>query len=461
MKLWSKRFKKKTDNYFIKYTKSISLDKKLSFIDILFCITHLKMLNKKKILNKKEFLKVKKYLKFINKKIIEKKIKWKSELEDIHLNIENLVIKKNKKIGNKIRTARSRNDLITTELRFLIKKKIVKIFNCTKKLINNIIKISKKNIKVIMPSFTHMQIAQPTLLSHHMLAYKEMFLRDLKRLLLTYKITDCLILGSCAAVGTSIKIDRNFIKKKLGFKNINRNSIDGVSDRDYVIDFCNSCSMIMLHISRMSEEFIIWSNKIFNFIELPDDYSSGSSMMPQKKNPDIFELSRARTSLVISNLLSIFSIMKCLPLSYNKDYQEDKRITFSTYKLTFETLKIINKVIKKIKFKKKRMYKICKKDFCNSTDLAEEITKLGYPYKSAHKIVSKIISKFYKYKSFVKIPVKKLIKIGIKKKIINLINKMNILKSINSKNNVGNTSTKRVKIEIKKSIKEIKKVTIK
>ncbi|MGX7583058.1 argininosuccinate lyase [Candidatus Vidania fulgoroideorum] len=460
MSLWSKRFKKKINNSFFDYTKSIGFDKKFSYIDIKFCIVHLKMLKKNKFIKKNEYKIAKIFFRKIKNKILLKKIKWKSNLEDIHLNIEKLVINKNNKIGNKIRTARSRNDLTTTELRYFLKKKIRKIFYNLKRLVKIIINISKDKIKFVMPSFTHMQIAQPTLLSHHLLAYKEMFLRDLLRLKNVYKTLDCLILGSCAAVGTSIKINRFFLKKKLNFSKINRNSLDGVSDRDYVIDFCHSCSMIMLHISRISEEFILWSSNMFEFIIIPDEYSSGSSMMPQKKNPDVFEISRSRSSIVISNLFSIYSIMKCLPLSYNKDYQEDKRISFSSYKITIETIKILINVIKKIKFKKKNMYNTSKKNFSLSTDFAEKLTKLGTPYKKAHSIVSLIVSKFYKYRSFENIPKKKFLKVGIKKSLINWIKNLSVLDSVNLKKNIGNTSTKRVKKEIKRSFLQIKKILL-
>ncbi|UOQ37999.1 Argininosuccinate lyase [Candidatus Vidania fulgoroideae] len=455
---WSSRFKKKINKNFISYTNSIKFDRKFFHIDLLCCYAHAEILKNSEVIKKKELKKLKKCILDIKKKKI--KLKLRKNLEDIHLNIENLIIKKEKKIGNKIRTARSRNDLVTTELRFFIKKKTEKIFKTLKKLIYKILCICKKKIDVIMPSFTHMQIAQPTLLSHHLLAYKEMFLRDLKRLKYSYKSADYLILGSCAVVGTSIRVDREELKKKLGFKKVNRNSLDGVSDRDYVIDFCHSCSMIMMHISRMSEEFIIWSSKIFDFIELPDEYSSGSSMMPQKKNPDIFEVSRSRTSLVVSNLISIYSIMKCLPLSYNKDYQEDKRISFSTYKITLETLKIFNKIIKKIKFNKKKMFNSSKKDFSLATDIAEKMTKEGVPYKKAHKTVSSIVSKYGKYKEFKKIPSFFFLKNGLKKKTINWIKKLTIKKSIKSKKNIGNTSIKLVKYEIKMSKKKIRKVKI-
>ncbi|UOQ27856.1 Argininosuccinate lyase [Candidatus Vidania fulgoroideae] len=455
---WSSRFKKKMNKNFINYTNSIKFDQKFFYIDLLCCYAHAKILKDSKIIKKKEIKKLKKCILYIKKR--KSRLILKKSLEDIHLNIENLIIKKEKDIGNKIRTARSRNDLVTTELRIFIKKKTKKIFKILKKLISKILYVCKKEINIILPSFTHMQIAQPTLLSHHLLAYKEMFFRDLKRLKHSYKSADYLILGSCAVVGTSISVNREKLKKKLGFKKINRNSLDGVSDRDYVIDFCHSCSMIMMHISRMSEEFIIWSSKIFDFIELPDEYSSGSSMMPQKKNPDIFEISRSRSSLVVSNLISIYSIMKCLPLSYNKDYQEDKRISFSTYKITLETLKIFNKIIKRIKFNKTNMFNSSKKDFSLATDIAEKMTKEGIPYKRAHKLVSSIVLKYGKYKEFRKIPSSYLLKTGLKKSTISWIKKLTIRKSIEMKINTGNTSSKLVKKEINRTKKKIEKAKI-
>ncbi|MGX7589712.1 argininosuccinate lyase [Candidatus Vidania fulgoroideorum] len=460
MKKWSGRFKKKLSKSFIKYTMSITVDKRLALIDIICNIAHCNMLGKIGILNKKEKHKIVGILKRIFKKIKNKEIKWRKELEDIHLNIEKQVIKKNKKLGLKLRTARSRNDLSTTELRIWVKNKIRKIFRKLKALVEIIIKLSSKSKKIIMPSLTHFQIAQPIILSHYWLCYKNMFYRDIVRFKNSYKLADYMSLGSGAVSGTSFKIDRIYLSKKLRFRKISSNSIDGVSDRDYVIDFCFSCSMCMLHISRLCEEIVIFSSKLIDFISIDERYCSGSSMMPQKKNPDIFEVMRSKAGIVISGLISIIVIMKGLPLSYNKDYQEDKQICFNTADNLVKSVEILSKVIEKIKFKKNKLKRASEKDFSAATDLAEYLTKKGIPYMKSHKIVSRIVSKFIKKGNFREINKRDLKKVTSNKYVIQFIRNYNTYNIINKKTSIGGTSIRQIKKEIKRSKKELKKLTI-
>ncbi|MGX7458738.1 argininosuccinate lyase [Candidatus Vidania fulgoroideorum] len=459
-KKWSGRFKKQLSNSFIRYTMSIKTDRRLALIDIICNIAHCNMLRKIGIITIKEKYKVIRILENIFKRVKEKKLKWRKELEDIHLNIERKVVNKSKKLGFKIRTARSRNDLSTTELRIWLKNKTKDIFEILKKLIKTIIKLSIKSKNIVIPSLTHFQLAQPIMLSHYWLCYKNMFFRDLLRFKNSYIFTDQLPLGSGAVSGTSFKIDRKYLSKKLRFKKISSNSIDGVSDRDYVVDFCFSCSMCILHISRLCEEIVIFSSKLIDFISIDDRYCSGSSMMPQKKNPDIFEVMRSKTGIIISGLISIMIIMKGLPLAYNKDYQEDKRICFNTSDEIYISIKMLNKVITKLKFRKKKLKKASKMDFTIATDLAEYLTKKGMSYRKSHELVSTLVNKFEKKGSFKKINKKELNKVTSNKYVLKFIRKYNIYNIVNKKTSIGGTSIKQIKSEIKRSIREIKSIKI-
>ncbi|MGX7589432.1 argininosuccinate lyase [Candidatus Vidania fulgoroideorum] len=457
MKKFSKRFKKPVLKIFNKYTNSFKYDKKLIKEEILCLNAHTEMLFRIKIINKKEFNIIKKGLKFLN----FKKLNFKENFEDIHFYLENELIKKIGNPGKKIRIAKSRNDLVTTDLRIWIKKRIKKIILLIKKNISILLKIAKKNLKVIMPGFTHFQVAQPITFGHYILSYCEMFKRDIYRFKNFYNLINYLPLGSCALAGTNFKTDRIFLAKKLKFKKICRNSIDAVSDRDYVIDFIYSCSLNMLHISRICEEIIIFSNSIFNFYNLSDKICSGSSIMPQKKNPDSLEVIRSKFGTLLGNLVSFFSIMKSLPLSYNKDYQEDKKIIFSSYKILKNTLFFLKKIFKLIKLKKKRMLEASKKNFSTSTDLADYITKFGVPYKKSHSIVSEIAKKYENKKKNIN-----LLKKYISKKKFKIIereidNILNVKFSVKKKKSLGGTCYKNVFKEIKIFKKKIKRCYIK
>ncbi|MGX7589294.1 argininosuccinate lyase [Candidatus Vidania fulgoroideorum] len=438
MKKWSERFKKPLSNNFKKLTYSFDSDNFLIKQEIKCLKAHNDMLFKQNLISKKSRIKIKNCLNEINKSSVNKK----SNSEDIHFYVESILIKKLGSIGEQIRMARSRNDLVTTDLKMWIKNKIKKIFVLLKKIIKLFLLKSKQNIGLIMPGFTHLQIAQPVTFSHYLLCYCEMFLRDLFRLKNIHLSNDCMPLGSCAVSGTNFNTNRFFLAKKLGFKKINRNSIDSVSDRDYVFDFLYCNSVIMVHISRLSEELILWSG-IINFVELPDQYCSGSSIMPQKKNPDSLEVIRAKSSRIISNLFSMLSIMKSLPLAYNKDYQEDKSLVFETYNCVKISLKTIKSILKKIKVNKKKMLNFSKKNYSTSTDIADYLTMKGVPFVKSHNIVSKIVRKsieenieLKKIKlSFLKGTVSKNKIIKLKKFIL----KNNVEKSVKNKKSIGGT----------------------
>ncbi|MGX7582771.1 argininosuccinate lyase [Candidatus Vidania fulgoroideorum] len=384
---WSKRFKKPISNDFKDYTFSISKDIRLFKQEKKSILAHIYMLYKIKVINKYEKEKIISNLKKINKKDLDKKS------EDIHFALEKELKKKIGKISSKIRISRSRNDLSTNCLKLWVLEKNNFIVKKIKLFLKDIVFLSEKHFDTIMPSFTHSHIAQPITLGHYLLSLCEMFLRDSLRLKKISKINNFMPLGSCAISGTNLKTNRNIMKDILGYKEISRNSIDAVSDRDYVIDSIYCYSQIMIHISRICEDFINWSNKIYNFIDISDSYSSGSSLMPQKKNPDVFEVARSRSGIVIGNLFSILFIIKSLPMGYNKDLQEDKSLLFSSYDVLIKTINILKKIFNKITFNKKEMYKKSKMDFSNSTDISEFLSYKGMPYCDAYDVVSNSVLK--------------------------------------------------------------------
>ncbi|RKD26910.1 argininosuccinate lyase [Caminicella sporogenes DSM 14501] len=391
MKLWSGRFSKSTAKLVDEFNASIYFDKKLYKQDITGSIAHAKMLEKSNIITKEENLKIINALKEILKEIEQGKVKFKIEYEDIHMNIEKLLIDKIGEIGKKIHTARSRNDQVAVDIRLYLKEEINNICNLLKKLLKTLIDISEKNIDTIMPGYTHLQRAQPITLAYHIMAYFQMFKRDYLRLIDCLDRMDYLPLGAGALAGTSYNTDRKFIANELNFKGICENSLDAVSDRDFIIEFLSASSIIMMHLSRFCEELIIWNSSEFNFIEMDDSYSTGSSIMPQKKNPDVAELIRGKTGRIYGNLFNILTIMKSLPLAYNKDMQEDKPLLFDTVENLKPCLKIFNEMISTMKIKKNNMKNATKSGFMNATDVADYLVKKGIPFRNAHEIVGKMV----------------------------------------------------------------------
>ncbi|WIF95894.1 argininosuccinate lyase [Caminicella sporogenes] len=391
MKLWSGRFSKFTAKLVDEFNASIYFDKKLYKQDITGSIAHAKMLEKSNIITKEESLKIINALKEILKEIEQGKVKFKIEYEDIHMNIEKLLTDKIGEIGKKIHTARSRNDQVAVDIRLYLKEEINNICNLLKKLLKTLIDISEKNIDTIMPGYTHLQRAQPITLAYHIMAYFQMFKRDYLRLIDCLDRMDYLPLGAGALAGTSYNTDRKFIANELNFKGICENSLDAVSDRDFIIEFLSASSIIMMHLSRFCEELIIWNSSEFNFIEMDDSYSTGSSIMPQKKNPDVAELIRGKTGRIYGNLFNILTIMKSLPLAYNKDMQEDKPLLFDTVENLKPCLKIFNKMISTMKIKKNNMKNATKSGFMNATDVADYLVKKGIPFRNAHEIVGKMV----------------------------------------------------------------------
>ena len=351
------------------------------------------MLGKQKIINKKEQSAIVSGLKAIERDIEKNKVVFSKKLEDIHMNIESLLFKKIGKIAGKLHTARSRNDQVVTDLKLWVKKESKILDSELKKFQRTLINIATKNTETIMPGYTHLQIAQPITLAHHVLAYVEMIGRDRTRL------EDCLYrlnenpLGAAALAGTSFPIDRKYTTKELGFREPTKNAMDTVSDRDFVIEFLFVLSLIAVHLSKIAEEIVLWSNQQFNFINLPDDLSTGSSIMPQKKNPDGAELVRGKTSIIISNLSSMLNIIKGLPLSYSKDLQDDKQITFNSYDNVSLCIKVMNEILSKSTFNKTRMKELIDNSNATATDLANWLVqKLRYSFRDAYVVTGKIVS---------------------------------------------------------------------
>ncbi len=372
---------------------SIDIDQRLYKEDITGSIAHARMLGKQKIINKKEQSAIVSGLKAIERDIEKNKVVFSKKLEDIHMNIESLLFKKIGKVAGKLHTARSRNDQVVTDLKLWVKKESKILDSELKKFQRTLINIATKNTETIMPGYTHLQIAQPITLAHHVLAYVEMFGRDRTR------IEDCLYrlnenpLGAAALAGTSFPIDRKYTTKELGFREPTKNAMDTVSDRDFVIEFLFVLSLIAVHLSKIAEEIVLWSNQQFNFINLPDDLSTGSSIMPQKKNPDGAELVRGKTSIIISNLSSMLNIIKGLPLSYSKDLQDDKQITFNSYDNVSLCIKVMNEILSKSSFNKTRMKELIDNSNATATDLANWLVqKLRYSFRDAYIVTGKIVS---------------------------------------------------------------------
>ena len=372
---------------------SIDIDQRLYKEDITGSIAHARMLGKQKIINKKEQSAIVSGLKAIERDIEKNKVVFSKKLEDIHMNIESLLFKKIGKIAGKLHTARSRNDQVVTDLKLWVKKESKILDSELKKFQRTLINIATKNTETIMPGYTHLQIAQPITLAHHVLAYVEMIGRDRTRL------EDCLYrlnenpLGAAALAGTSFPIDRKYTTKELGFREPTKNAMDTVSDRDFVIEFLFVLSLIAVHLSKIAEEIVLWSNQQFNFINLPDDLSTGSSIMPQKKNPDGAELVRGKTSIIISNLSTMLNIIKGLPLSYSKDLQDDKQITFNSYDNVSLCIKVMNEILSKSTFNKTRMKELIDNSNATATDLANWLVqKLRYSFRDAYIVTGKIVS---------------------------------------------------------------------
>ncbi|MBQ7241327.1 MAG: argininosuccinate lyase [Firmicutes bacterium] len=391
MKLWGGRFTKSTDSATDHFHSSISFDQRMYKEDIEGSIAHAKMLGKQGIIPVEDSIAIQKALKEILGEIEEGKIEFSEAAEDIHMNIETILTERIGDAGKRLHTGRSRNDQVALDLRMYNKKEIIKIKAMVKELIKVLTDIAEKNTFTIMPGYTHLQKAQPVTLAHHLLAYAEMFKRDYERLSDAYRRTDVMPLGSGALAGTTYPLDREYVCELLGFSAVTLNSMDGVADRDFCIDLLTALSTIMMHLSRFCEEIILWSTNEFKFIELSDAYSTGSSIMPQKKNPDMAELIRGKTGRVYGNLLGLLTTLKGLPLTYNKDMQEDKEAVFGAIDTVKMCLPVFTNMLSTATFLKDNMLHGAKGGFSNATDAADYLTKKGVPFRDSHEILGRLV----------------------------------------------------------------------
>ncbi|QNU68266.1 argininosuccinate lyase [Ruminiclostridium herbifermentans] len=391
MKLWGGRFEKGTDKLVDDFNSSIRFDSRMYKHDILGSIAHANMLGKCGIISTEESTLIQNTLKAILSDIEAGKIEFEIDAEDIHMNIEKILISRIGDTGKKLHTGRSRNDQVALDIRMYLKDEINIIKDMLVNLENTIIKISEDNLDTILPGYTHLQRAQPITFAHHMMAYFEMFKRDIGRLSDCYSRMNVLPLGSGALAGTTYPLDRYMVANELGFNDVTQNSLDGVSDRDFAIELLSCLSILMMHMSRLSEEIILWSSHEFGFVELDDAYSTGSSIMPQKKNPDVAELARGKTGRVYGSLMTMLTVMKSLPLAYNKDMQEDKEAIFDAVDTVKMCLPVFSNMLATMKLRKTNMYKAAQGGFTNATDIADYLVKKGIPFRSAHEIIGKMV----------------------------------------------------------------------
>lgn len=456
-KMWGGRFSEKNSDLMQQINQSISFDKKLYKQDISGSIAHAKMLAKNKIIPDLDAKKIVNGLIEIEKEISNNKFFFKIELEDIHMNIESRLKEIIGESADYLHTARSRNDQVALDFRLFVRDKIDEILLLLNSLQQTIITKAKSNQNTILPGFTHLQVAQPVVLAHHLLAYFEMFKRDCSRLKdLRVRMNEC-PLGACALAGTSFNIDRNFVAKELGFDRPSANSMDSVSDRDFAIEFLSSLSLIANHLSRLSEELIIWSSAGFNFIKISDRFSSGSSIMPQKRNPDACELIRGKTGRIYGSLMSLLTTMKALPLTYFKDMQEDKEPVFDASENIILSLKAMAGIIGDISVNSSAMLKMANADFACATDLADWLVKnLKIPFRQAHHLTGEIVQLAEQKKlNLEQLNLKDLQKIN-KKITADIFNFLNVKNSTNSRNSYGGTSPQMVAKQIIEAEKYLK-----
>ena len=455
--VWGTRFNNPTSKIFEKIGASIDIDKRLFEEDIFGSIVHAKMLVKQKIINKKIGEKIIYGLKKIRGEIKKNKFNFNKKYEDIHLNIEKRLFEIIGENAGYLHIARSRNDQVITDFKLWIKKASAEVIKNINDLMRSFLKKSESNIHTIMPGFTHLKNAQPISFAHYLLAYIEMFKRDKKRFSSNINYIDECPLGVGALAGTSYKIDRNFTSKKLGFKKPTNNSIDSVSDRDFALDFLSSASICAMHISRFAEELIIWNSDIFKLIKLDDKMLTGSSIMPQKKNPDPAELIRGRAGKNFGLLQAMLTTMKGLPLSYYKDMQEDKELVFNSYDTLLESIIITNELVRSLKANRERMLSLSNEGYTTSTDFADYLVQNNnLSFREAYKISAKLVN--YAEKKG-----KKLNELSFNevKRMKNDLNKnvmkiFNVINSVNIKTSYGGTSTKNIKKMISKLKKELK-----
>ena len=456
-KLWNGRFSEKTDRMVEDFTSSIDIDKRLYSYDIEGSIAHCRMLAKASIISERDALALVEGLGVIKREIERGHFQFDKSLEDIHMHIETRLIEKVGKVAQKLHTARSRNDQVVLDVRMYLREETLNTVKLLVMLSKVIVDLAKTHIDVVLPGYTHLQRAQPVLLSHHFMAYYEMFSRDIERFNDGLKRINVLPLGSAAIAGTTYPIDRDYTAQLLGFPKVSANSIDAVSDRDFILEYLSAASICMVHLSRMSEELILWSTSEFGFIEIPDSFATGSSIMPQKKNPDVPELVRGKTGRVFGDLISLLTMMKALPLSYNRDMQEDKTALFQTVDILKKCIEIYVKMLPKLKINREVMERATSKGFLNATDMADYLVVSGMPFRQAHGCVGEAVAyALSQKKELHELSLKELKSFSshIKKDIFKILTTDQM---INRRNSFGGTALECVKAAIKEAEKELKK----
>ena len=454
--LWGGRFNEPTDEFVKIFGASVSFDKVLALYDIEGSIAHATMLSEVDVLTTTELKQILEGLDKVKDEVVNDQFSWSVELEDVHMNIESRLTEICGDSGKKLHTGRSRNDQVATDIRLYLRDQVQLITKELERLLNALLDLAEQEKETIMPGFTHLQAAQPISFGHHLLAYFEMLKRDRERLQESFKRINTMPLGSAALAGTSYPINRERTAELLGFERISLNSIDAVSDRDFAIEFASNASLIMMHLSRFSEELILWSSAQFEFISLPDSFCTGSSIMPQKKNPDVPELVRGKTGRVTGNLISLLTIMKGQPLAYNKDNQEDKEPLFDSVETIYSCLRVFADMVPTIKTNKENMYQSALKGYTTATDLADYLVKKGLAFRDAHDVVGKAVSYGIKEgKDLSEFSINELKNFNslIEEDIFDVIS---LEGSINSRNHLGGTSPNQISIAIKAGRKSIK-----
>ncbi len=390
-KLWGGRFSQPTDKFVEEFTASIDFDKRMYRYDIAGSSAHARMLAKQGIIAAAEAEQIIAGLTAILADIEAGNFEFQVGLEDIHMNVEARLIERIGPVGGKLHTARSRNDQVALDVRLYLRDELAEIAGYLDKLQGALLDQAEANLGVIMPGYTHLQTAQPVLFAHHMLAYYEMLRRDAGRLADVHKRLNYLPLGAGALAGTTFPIDREFVAKELGFDGVTRNSLDSVSDRDFAVEFCAAAALVMMHLSRLAEELVLWSSADFHFVDLSDAFCTGSSIMPQKKNPDVPELVRGKTGRVYGNLVSLLTLMKSLPLAYNKDMQEDKEPLFDSIDTVKGSLKVFADMIAQMSVNAEAMRVAAARGFSTATDVADYCVRKGLPFRQAHEVVGKTV----------------------------------------------------------------------
>lgn len=389
--VWSGRFSEPVDELVQRYTASVTFDKRMAVFDIQGSLAHAEMLCAQKIISTQDLADIMRGLKQISEEIASDSFDWQIALEDVHMNIERRLTDLIGDAGKRLHTGRSRNDQVATDIRLYLRSAIDDIDHLLHRLCESLLNLAEKHVDTILPGFTHMQVAQPVTFGHHLLAYAEMFNRDIERLQDCRKRVNRLPLGAAALAGTTFPIDRERVARTLEFEGVCRNSLDAVSDRDFAIEFCADAALIMTHISRMSEELIIWMSPRVGFIDIADRFCTGSSIMPQKKNPDVPELARGKTGRVTGHLMGLLILMKGQPLAYNKDNQEDKEPLFDTVDTVSDTLRIFADMVSAITVKPEMMRQAAFQGYATATDLADYLVKKGLAFRDAHEAVARAV----------------------------------------------------------------------